>query len=185
MAAIWAIAYGVDAADRAAYCEWFHGVHIPEKLARPGYDWAGHWEGGGRYLALFGGADARAFLDPSPAQLKGRQDELTRRMVGMRRNVEAQVAVEALAVGVRERAAPAFVRLSWIDVPDAAATDAVAQAAAQQRLPALAGAAGCAWASFLVPVIGGNVRLVLEAHAAAPAVAAGAASRVFEGKRLA
>ncbi len=58
-------------------------MHIPEKLSRPGYDWAGHYEGGGRYLALFGGADARAFLDPSPAQLKGMQDELTRRMVGL------------------------------------------------------------------------------------------------------
>ena len=34
---IWAIAYGIPAEYRSEYLEWFHGVHIPEKLARPGY----------------------------------------------------------------------------------------------------------------------------------------------------
>ena len=185
MAALWSIAYAVDAADRAAYCEWFHGVHLPEKLARPGYDWAGHYEGGGRCLALFGGADARAFLDPTPAQLKGRQDDLTRRMVGLRQGVEAQVVVEASAVGSPARAAPAFVRLSWIDAADAPASDTIAQWVVQQRLPELARAGACEWASFLVPVVGGGARLLLEAHAAAPAIAPPAgASRVFEGLRI-
>lgn len=183
--AVWSIAYSVDAADRAAYCEWFHGTHIPEKLARPGYDWAGHYEGGGRCLALFGGADARAFLDPTPAQLKGKQDELSRRMIGLRKGVEAQVVVEALGVGATSRSAPAFVRLSWVDAPDAAAGDTIAQWVVQQRLPDLARAGGCDWASFLVPVIGSGARLLLEAHAAMPTVAPpAAASRVFEGRRI-
>jgi hypothetical protein len=61
----------------------------------------------------------------------------------------------------------------------------VAQAAAQQHLPALAREAGCAWASFLVPVIGSNVRLLLEAHDAMPAASPfGPVSRVFAGARI-
>ena len=57
---IWAIWYDIAAAQRAAYLEWFHEVHIPEKLARPGYLWAAHYELTREgthpgYLALFGG----------------------------------------------------------------------------------------------------------------------------------
>lgn len=184
-AAVWAIAYAIDASDRAAYLDWFHGVHIPEKLGRPGYDWAGHYEGGGRFLALFGGADARAFLDPTPGQLKGRQDELSRRMIGMRRGVDAVVAVEATAVGAASRAAPAFVRLAWMDAPDVAATDAAALRAVQEWLPQAARTPGCEWAAFLVPVIGGSTRLLIEAHSAAvPAGVPAAGTRAFEGARI-
>ena len=59
---IWAIWYDIAPADRAAYEDWFHNVHIPEKLARPGYLWAAHYAlgHGGRgtgYLALFGAGE--------------------------------------------------------------------------------------------------------------------------------
>ena len=90
------------------YLEWFHHAHIPEKLSRPGYLWAAHYElghGGPRFqkvvdglvhadapdlgrgrgfLALFGGLSAHTFLNPSPGQLKERQDALTQRMLGVR-----------------------------------------------------------------------------------------------------
>ena len=49
---LWAIWYEIADANRAEYLAWFHGVHIPEKLARPGYAWAAHY-------ALAGG-DGRA-----------------------------------------------------------------------------------------------------------------------------
>ncbi|MBT4093823.1 MAG: hypothetical protein HOE85_07650, partial [Nitrospinaceae bacterium] len=42
--AIWAIFYDLPEEGREAYFEWFHGVHIPEKLTRPGYLWAAHYE---------------------------------------------------------------------------------------------------------------------------------------------
>jgi len=108
---IWAIWYEVAEENRSEYLDWFHRVHIPEKLARPGHLWAAHYElghGGSRfqkvvnglvhtgtgalgrgrgYLALFGALTAHTFLNPSPAQLAERQSLETRRMIGLRREV--------------------------------------------------------------------------------------------------
>ena len=74
---LWAIWYEIADDQRAAYLDWFHRVHIPEKLARPGYRWAAHYElghgGRGRgHVALFGGDTTHTFLDPSPRQLATR-----------------------------------------------------------------------------------------------------------------
>ena len=91
-AAIWALAYDISNDDRKSYLNWFHQFHIPEKLARPGYRWAAHFEGTATasntcsYIALFGGISTRIFLDPSPGQLKTKQDDLTREMMALRRN---------------------------------------------------------------------------------------------------
>lgn len=175
-AGVWAIAYAIDEADREAYLAWFHGVHIPEKLARPGYGWAGHYrESGGRYLALFGGADVRTFLDPTPGQLKGRQDELTRRMVGCRREVSAWVLAEVAHAG-RVDAAPAAARLS-VHAPED--LDASVVELAQSRLAAAAGGGTC----FLVPVLGRGRHALLEfLDQAEPAAAADVYA--FSGRRI-
>ena len=90
--AIWALAYEISNDDRETYLDWFHRIHIPEKMARPGYRWAAHFEGSATtpdnhsYIALFGGISTRIFLDTSPAQLKPKQDDLTRKMIARRRN---------------------------------------------------------------------------------------------------
>ena len=95
--AIWALAYEILNDDREAYLNWFHQIHIPEKLARPGYRWAAHFEGTTTtpavhsYIALFGGISTRIFLDPSPAQLKPKQDDLTREMMTRRHNPFATI----------------------------------------------------------------------------------------------
>ena len=95
--AIWALAYDIANDDRQSYLDWFHRTHIPEKLARPGYRWAAHFEGSANtpnahsYIALFGGISTRIFLDPSPAQLKTKQDDLTRGMMARRRNPFATI----------------------------------------------------------------------------------------------
>jgi len=90
---IWLIYYGIDDANRNNYLDWFEDQHIQEKLDRPGYDWAAHYlvTGGGSsdhgdnaYLALFGAKSSRVFFDPSPAQIKPHQDDLTREMIGYR-----------------------------------------------------------------------------------------------------
>ncbi|MBI3918596.1 MAG: hypothetical protein HY322_16510 [Betaproteobacteria bacterium] len=94
---IWAIWYEMPEEVRSEYLDWFHRVHIPEKLSRPGYLWAAHYElghGGARfqkvvnglahtgaralgrgsgYLALFGGLTAHTFFNPSPGQLSARK----------------------------------------------------------------------------------------------------------------
>lgn len=90
---IWIICYGIANANLDAYLHWFEGQHTEEKLARPGYDWAAHYEviSGGlsdevdhSFIAMFGARTSRVFYDPSPAQIKPNQDELTRTMIGHR-----------------------------------------------------------------------------------------------------
>lgn len=112
--AIWGIIYDLPEQGRDDYLGWFHDVHMPEKLARPGYQWAAHYEvsdaaghhisslgaddrdsvSGLGYIALFGGTDTQAFLDPSPAQIKPRQTTLTRQMMGLRIGQRSFIAAE-------------------------------------------------------------------------------------------
>ena len=114
--AIWLIMYDLAAADEARYLDWFHNVHIPEKLARPGYTWAAHYQlvtadgdpavlatvssstpaGADHrgYVAIFGGEDTRVFLNPSPAQIKPTQPPLTREMMGYRVGSRSLIASE-------------------------------------------------------------------------------------------
>ena len=94
MAGLWLIAYDLDPGREAEYLHWFHETHIPEKLARPGYNWAAHYlsKGAGesgrhRYIALFGGDDSSVFYDPSPEQIKPNQPPETKSMMGFRSNV--------------------------------------------------------------------------------------------------
>ena len=109
--AIWLIMYDVAAHDEAQYLSWFHDVHIPEKLARPGYQWAAHYElvgldgdpvtlagappdGSRGFSAFFGGTDTRTFLDPSPAQIKPNQPPLTREMMALRIGSASLIAAQ-------------------------------------------------------------------------------------------
>jgi hypothetical protein len=96
---VWLLNYDIAAADRDHYLSWFHDEHIPEKLARPGYRWAAHYEasaihdasGPYRYIGMFGGDSTKVFLDPSPAQLKLTQTENTRAMMRLRQNPSAAI----------------------------------------------------------------------------------------------
>ena len=92
-AAIWMIIYDLDRAHSDQYLQWFNEVHIPEKLARPGYTWAAHYKivadddaAEPRYIALFGGTDSSVFYNPSPAQIKPSQPPETRQMMSYRSN---------------------------------------------------------------------------------------------------
>ena len=96
---IWLLFYDIAAADRDHYVDWFHRCHIPEKLARPGYRWAAHFEAPPpsgnsdlyRYIGMFGGDSTRVFLDPSPAQLKLTQSNDTRAMMALRQNPSSAI----------------------------------------------------------------------------------------------
>ena len=150
--AIWALAYDILNDDRQSYLDWFHRIHIPEKLARPGYRWATHFEGSAAtsnmqsYIALFGGISTRIFLDPSPAQLKTKQDDLTREMMARRRNPFATI----LAYEWRDGSTPSTsnddtiageaINSDWLDflVIDAAGQgEAIGAWAVQTFLPQL------------------------------------------------
>lgn len=108
--AISAIYYDLKPEGRKEYLDWFHEVHIPEKLARPGYIWAAHYEvvypgkafekvlarlgreedpalaSGAGFIALFGGEATRTFYDPSPSQRKKSQSKETKEMLSCRLN---------------------------------------------------------------------------------------------------
>tara|TARA_B100000029_G_scaffold19916_1_gene20157 strand:+ start:380 stop:1084 length:705 start_codon:yes stop_codon:yes gene_type:complete len=90
--AIWLITYQLQHDREGDYVAWFHDIHMPEKLARPGYTWAAHYrtpsaeesDTGARYVALFGGESSAVFYNPSPAQLALTQPPETRDMMGCR-----------------------------------------------------------------------------------------------------
>lgn len=163
--ALWTLVYEIEPAREVEYLDWFHGVHIPEKLDRPGYISASHYRivgpnaTGHGYIAMFGAAETRTFLDPSPAQLRERQDELTRRMVGCRSKVQGMVlAEEWRMVG---KAAPAkgtgmgapMVALSLFDAAGGA-DDAVGRWHVQELAPGLAADEGCLRIRKLLASIG-------------------------------
>ena len=161
---IWAIAYGIPAGHRSEYLEWFHSVHIPEKLARPGYRWAAHYllspdnSGETNYLALFGGDSAYTFLNPSPRQLLTRQTPETKRFMTMRRGASAWIFTQAVRVdgGSPARdadAAPAIV-LQVFNTQDAIAEDETGAWLAQEMFPAFARSSACVRARALVATVG-------------------------------
>jgi len=132
--ALWAILYDLLPQSRQEYLDWFHGVHIPEKLARPGYTSAAHYrlvtgdpaarEGLGgveSYLALFGGVSTRVFFDPSLSELKARQDDMTRRMMGCRSGAQAFILADEWRDGPagpddHSSRAPAAIEFAVFDV---------------------------------------------------------------------
>lgn len=195
---IWAIWYELpeDAGARSEYLDWFHSVHIPEKLARPGYVWAAHYElghggpefqkivdrlvhahdaglGRGRqFLALFGGESAHTFLNPSPGQLKARQDALTRRVTGLRREAYACVFAEETRVDgpdVAKRGpgltpGPA-VQMGNFNVASHGSEDDLGAWYAQHRLPFMASMPGCIGARKLLATVGWGKHSILYEYA--------------------
>ena len=97
--AIWLISYHLNRDHEDQYLEWFHEVHIPEKLARPGYTWAAHYrttatvtaDHTAHYLALFGGESSAVFYNPSPAQIAPKQSPETRTMMACRIESRAMI----------------------------------------------------------------------------------------------
>lgn len=180
--AIWAILYDLGKEHRAEYLDWFHDIHIPEKLGRPGYVFAGHYavvgtdgratsvtggdaaDGGAGHIALFGGVDTSVFLNPSPAQIKPKQTELTRTMMGHRSNsrsfiaaLEWQARAEA-ASGVRSDGA---IVLSCLDTPGA--DEDFGAWCVQDLKPMLVEAAGFASISKYLTTVGPMKHALLSA----------------------
>jgi hypothetical protein len=100
---IWMIIYDLDRAHAARYLQWFDEVHIPEKLARPGYTWAAHYQviaeenTNSSYVAFFGASDSRVFYNPSPAQIKPGQSPETRSMMAYRTHSKMLICSEEWA----------------------------------------------------------------------------------------
>ena len=145
--AIWILQYDITSGSEYEYLNWFHNIHIPEKLARPGYLWAVHYEGQigaldhsenrRSYLALFGGISTRTFLDPSPSELRGMQDDLTREMMGKRLSSKGDVfALEWSVNGSKNVQEPRSLELDFFSIR-ADGNDEEVGAWAAKSLPSL------------------------------------------------
>jgi hypothetical protein len=170
---LWAIWYEVPDALQSEYLDWFHGVHIPEKLSRPGYVWAAHYAlqsgNGRRYLALFAAATSHTFLNPSPAQLAQRQSAETRRMTGMRQQAHACVLAEETRVDGPDAAergsgmtAGPVVQFGNYNTASTAVDDDLGAWYAQERFPLLARLPGCIGARKMLASVGAFRHAILH-----------------------
>lgn len=171
---IWAIWYDIAAINRTGYLDWFHRVHIPEKLSRPGYRWAAHYElgHGGRgsgYLALFGGDSTHTFLNPSPGQLATRQSAETKKFIGMRVNAAAAILAEEIRVdgpAAGQRApglTPApVVQVGHYNAPAPAIEDDLGGWYAQERFPLLKALPGCIGARKMLATVGAYKHAIIH-----------------------
>lgn len=172
-AGIWAIWYDIAAENRTEYLRWFHSVHIPAKLARPGYLWAAHYElghgaRGKGYLALFGGETTHTFLNPGPAQLATRQNDDTRRMMAMRKQPAMCILAEETRVNGPDAAmrgpgltAAPVIQMGNFNAPTPAVEDDLGSFYAQERFPLMATLPGCVATRKLLATIGSYKHSIL------------------------
>ena len=171
---IWAIWYDISAEHMTDYVDWFHHVHIPDKLARPGYVWAAHYvlvQGGMEtgYLALFGGRTAHSFLQPSPGQLLLRQSAETKRFMGMRIQSSSCILAEEIRVdgpaaaqrGSGLTPGPA-IQFGNYNAASPAVEDDLGAWYAQERLPLLAALPGCIGARKMLATVGAYKHAILH-----------------------
>ena len=146
--AIWVLAYDIRTDDKAVYLDWFHNEHMAEKLARDGYQWAAHYQGQPHhvdddentgYVALFGGVSSAVFLNPSPAQLKLKQDAITRHMMGLRRPCRMAILAEEWTVPTGTAPQLDHPMLSITSLAAGETGEALGAWAVQQLLPVVAG----------------------------------------------
>lgn len=174
---IWAIWYDIAPEHQDEYRDWFHHVHIPEKLSRPGYCWAAHYAlghgGRGRgYVALFGGETTQTFLNPSPGQLAKKQSAETKRFIGMRLNPAAAILAEEARVdgpdaGTRDArgtTAP-VIQIGHYNAPSPAVEDDLGGWYAQERFPLLKTLPGCVGARKLLATVGAHKHAILHEFA--------------------
>lgn len=171
---IWAIWYNIASDHETEYLDWFHRIHIPEKLSRPGYRWAAHYQlgHGGRgigYLALFGGDNTHTFLNPSPGQLATRQSAETKGFIGMRQKSAAGIFAEETRVAGPDAAkrgpgltAAPVVQIGNYNAPSPAVEDNLGGWYAQQRLPLMASLPGCIGARKMLATVGAYKHAILH-----------------------
>src|SRR6266511_208616 len=168
---VWAIWYEVNARDWSDYQTWFHEVHIPEKLSRPGYLWAAHdaLEEGKGYLALFGGASAHTFLAPSPGQLAQLQSDETKRFMRMRQRSSACILAEEIRVDgpdVEQRAANGtpgpVIQFGNYNAASPAVEEELGAWYAQERLPLLSKLPGCIGVRKMLATVGAQKHGILH-----------------------
>ena len=150
--AIWLITYQLQQDRVDEYLSWFHGVHMMEKLARPGYTWAAHYhassaketETNSLYVALFGSETSAVFYNPSPAQLAPVQSPETQDMMGCRVNTRSLILCSEWTINgngaIESVAAPIEAESIGLTLCDAGGNDMDFSAwLLQEHVPTLSG----------------------------------------------
>ena len=170
---MWAIWYDIAPENKSAYLDWFHRVHLPEKLSRPGYLWAAHYtlqQAGGDcgYLALFGGVTAHAFLNPSPGQLKLRQEPETLRMTALRTDATMCVLAQEARINGPDvtKRGPGItpgpvIQMGNYSAPSPALEDDLGAWYAQHRFPALRAMPGVIGVRKMLATVGLHKHAIL------------------------
>jgi len=171
---IWALWYDVPEAQRSEYEDWFFNVHIPEKLARPGYLWAAHYalQSQKGYLSFFGGENAHTFMNPGPAQLAQRQSAETKRFIAMRQATASCVLSEETRVDGPEASLRAsdgtpgpVIQFGTYNAASPAVEDDLGSWYAQERLPLLSRLPGCVGARKMLASVGEYKHAILHEFA--------------------
>jgi hypothetical protein len=181
--AIWLLSYRLAEAARDDYLQWFHEVHVADKLARPGYTWAAHYamldskatkSADPVYIAMFGAQTPRVFLDPSPAQLKLRQSGLTREMMECRIDGRSSVFCEewssrgtALGLSCGQAVVAPTIQLEFFDA--CGHDEDLASWCAQEHMPHFAGSEGCMASRKMIASAGAVRHAVLHEFASTAA----------------
>jgi hypothetical protein len=189
--AILAIYYDLSEESRNKYLGWFHEKYLPELLSRSGYLWAAHYEAasagrrfqkvldalgrtsdpgqssGTGFVALFGGESTRTFFNPSLKQLKEREGDEAKEMIGLRVLPRAWIyTVEWSMDGPESRTrdsrgipAPA-IQMGRFNAPREDEEDLGAWYA-QERMPMVSRAPGCVGGRKLLAAAGDPKHAVL------------------------
>jgi hypothetical protein len=185
--AFWISWYNLADEDRGDVLSWTHEVYIPRVLARPGVLWAAHYAsesdftplggGGGRishkrkaepevptgdrYILMFGGAEAHAFVDPSPrdfhAGMSGQDRAMLGRRVAERTNImlqEARIDGPGATAGTEGMLPAPAIQLGSFNPASYRDEEALADWYARWRLPSLETLPGCIRVRKLVSVAG-------------------------------
>jgi len=181
---IWATWYDLEEGDRARFLDWMHGEYAPSLQSRPGFAWVAHYEsdgggadmakvrarvwhtdaevpGGTQFLLLVGAPSTHTFYTPNVVQRERAETGRTGEMLALRRGTRSCIFLEEARVngpsghlrplGTTPGAAiqmGSFRTRNFDDESDAGSWYA------QDRLPRMAGMAGCIGARKLACVAG-------------------------------
>jgi hypothetical protein len=183
--AFWITWYDLPESGREEYLSWLHTTYIPRVLERPGVNWAAHYAsehnvvplGGGqgrirhrvlgdvpagdRYILLFGAAETRPFVEPSPnrfhAELSAADRRILERRSGERVNImleESQVLGPESKHALEDAPPSLCVQLGSFNAASYTDEDGIANWYARWRLPSMRSVPGCVRVRTLVSVAG-------------------------------
>ena len=187
----WISWYDLPEEGRDDYLSWLHESYIPSRLKLPNCLWAAHYASlanvvhpgekgrlrhvdrdslptGDRYILIFGGATAHAFVDPTPAAFHDQLSDADRKMLAMRQGERSNIMTEEArddgpdaALRDGELALSPCIQLGNFNAGSYADEDDLSAWYAQWRIPNMKKMSGCIAVRKLVSVSGWSKHAIL------------------------